>query len=69
MICRGSCDNADSSEDLIIDVENTRLQFDIGLRRGDWVYTASVPFINNSAGEFEKARANLLAILLEFFIC
>ncbi len=41
-------------EDLIIDVENLRLQFDIGLRRGDWVYTASVPFIDNSAGEFDR---------------
>ncbi len=43
-----------SSEDLIIDVENMRLQFDIGLRRGDWVYTASVPFIDNRAGEFDR---------------
>ncbi len=41
-------------EDLIIDVENTRLQFDLGMRRGDWVYTASLPFISNRAGELDR---------------
>ncbi len=43
-----------SSEDLIIDVENTRLQFDLGMRRGDWVFTASIPFIDNQAGELDR---------------
>ena len=41
-------------EDLIIDVENLRFEFDLGYRHGDWVYRATVPFVSSSAGELDQ---------------
>ncbi len=41
------------NESLVIDVENTRYEFDIGYRRGDWIMQAKLPYLANSGGRLD----------------
>ncbi len=43
-----------SRQKLLIDVENTRLDLQLGLRRGDWLFSASLPLIDNRAGQLDR---------------
>ncbi len=41
-------------ENLVIDVENYRYEFDLGYRRGNWVVQARLPYLANSGGNLDQ---------------
>lgn len=43
-----------TEQQLVIDVENTRLDLQLNYRQGDWVFSANLPLFDNRAGQLDR---------------